>query len=619
MIYLYLLILLLNTSIFYKTIFNKKIEETLPITILTYILIIFITGIYNAMNIGFILILILNLCLFIINILNFIKRKNTKNIITPSLILFIISYLFLIIITYGKVASKWDEFSHWALVVKNMFTLDNFGLGSDSNLMFKTYLSGTSMFQYFCMKLNGTFNESILYLGMDTMIISFLVPIVSSIKTKNNFLQCILYFTIILIPTIFYDNIYSSVYVDGILGIVFAYSLYSYFNNRENKLNAFDITNLICSLTMLVFIKESGLLFAIITYIIILIDNLFIRNKLKLKNFWKNNRYLILSILPPLIVKIIWTLLLKVNNVESSATNSILDTTFNILKTNILPYQKETIKAFVKATFETNLTNSPIHFSYYLLFSVSIILGLITSNMTKKEENKSIKILNILIVLGYIGYALLVLLTYISVFSEYEATRLASFDRYMDSYALGVLIIQLAILIKELATNKQKLTIFIISLFAIFSFSINSETMLNVTIGSPADTINGLKIREEYNIYKNKITKYLNTNEKLYFISTNDSGFDYYVAKYEITPIKISPGAWSIGSPYDENDIWTKNKTKEEWKKELLENYDYVYLYDIDNEFKETYGELFENENIKDNQLYKVINTSYEYILTLVE
>ena len=85
MIYLYLLILLLNTSIFYKTIFNKKIEETLPITILTYILIIFITGIYNAMNIGFILILILNLCLFIINILNFIKRKNTKNIITPSL------------------------------------------------------------------------------------------------------------------------------------------------------------------------------------------------------------------------------------------------------------------------------------------------------------------------------------------------------------------------------------------------------------------------------------------------------------------------------------------------------------------------------------------------------
>ena len=170
--YILLIFLLLNTSLFYSTIFNKKIEQTIFLSIFSYIFILFVFGIFSILNVGFITILILNGILFIINVHSFIKRKIdlNKNVLTTGLILFIISYLIIVWQSFGKLANSWDEFSHWALVVKNMYGLGNLGLGSDSTVMVKTYLSGTSLFQYFCTKLCGEFRESMLYVGMDLLI-----------------------------------------------------------------------------------------------------------------------------------------------------------------------------------------------------------------------------------------------------------------------------------------------------------------------------------------------------------------------------------------------------------------------------------------------------------------
>ena len=128
--------------------------------------------------------------------------------------------------------------------------------------------------------------------------------------------------------------------------------------------------------------------------------------------------------------------------------------------------------------------------------------------------------------------------------------------------------------------------------------------------------------RAKFDVFKKLLNTNVQENEKVYFIATNTNGQDYYIAKYEATPIKFNPYAWSIGDEaYSNEDIWTVIIPVSQWKQELIDNYEYVYLHNVDEKFIELYGSLFSDgkENIKNNQLYRVNKTEEtETILELV-
>lgn len=621
--YILILILLLNTSMFYSTIFDKKMGQTLFLSVFSYIIILFIFGVFGFLNAGFITILLLNILLFGCNINSFLKKKIDikKNVLTIGLLLFLLSYIIIIWQSLGKLASSWDEFSHWALVVKNMYGLGNLGLGSDSTVMIKDYLSGTSLFQFFCVKLCGEFKESMLYVGMDLILISFIIPIIEVLKKKNNVLKCVLYFILFFIPVMFYPSLYSSLYVDGILGLCFGYTLYSYFNNREKNLTKFDVINLMMSFAMLIFIKDFGIVLLLISFAIILIDNMFIKNKFKfkIKEIWNNN-LIILSVLPALLIKFIWMVTLSVYNVGGgSSSSSIIDTILNIFTFNLVKYQKEVVLSFAEATTSYSLTSDTfISVTYIVSMFIVFLIGYFIIKNSKKENKNTMSLMITLLLLGFIAYAGLILLAYLSVFSSYEALRLASFTRYMGSYALGAIFAVLAILSKNLSYNEKKFGVFIMILLSIFIIEFNFITVLKF-IGGPIIN-NSQNVREPYVEFLEKTSKYVGENDCLYFISTNDNGIDYYIARYELTPNKMNPNTgWSIGYSYSDEDIWTVYKSPDDWRNELIEGYSYVYLYDIDEEFIGLYEDLFIDSNIEDNQLYKVNKTVGYPILEFVK
>lgn len=621
--YIFLILLLLNASIAFSTFFNKKVEQTLVLSIFLYILILFLCGVLGSLNLGFIMILITNGGLLVYNIYSFLRKRINinKNILTVGLILFIISYIVIVWNSIDRVASSWDEFSHWATVVKNMFDLGNLGIGTDSTVMVKDYLSGTSLFQFFCVKLCGKFNESMLYVGMDVMLIAFIIPIFNIFKKKNSFISCVLYFVLFLTPTLFYPTVYSSLYVDAILGLAFAYSIYSYFDNREKKLDKFVIINLMMSLSMLVFIKDFGLVLMLITFGIILLDNMFIKNKFNLKKVVKDNYLLCLTIIPALLIKVIWVVALNVYGVVSDGSgSSILVTVKNMISLNFLDYQKEVIASFVNATVSTSLTNTFIPITYIIALFIMVIISYFIIKNSKRDKKSTMMLVTTFIILGAVVYAGLILLAYLAVFSSYEALRLASFARYMGTYALGAIFLLFAIIIKTLSDDENKLGIFSMILLGIFIINFSFATLLNMTVFARSNSKISNKVREPYKEFTYKTSKYMKKNDYLYFVSTNDNGIDYYIARYELTPNKMNKKfAWSIGIPYSEEDIWTVYKSEDEWREELLKDYEYVYLYDIDEQFVSQYKDLFINENIEDNQLYRVIETDEYSILQFVE
>lgn len=610
--YILLILLIINSSIAFATFFKRKFEENLVLTIVSYITIIFLTGVFGNLNIGFYLILLLNLLLLGYNIYSIIKKKVNlqEQVFTFGFILFVITYILILWVSAARNSVQWDEFSHWSLVTKNMFKLGNLGLGEDANLLCRSYLSGTSMFQFFCTKLSGEFKEGMLYIGMNIMIVSTIIPMFKNLKSRRRLIAYICYGIMFFIPMYFYPTIYKSIYVDGILALAFAYTLYSYFTDKDENLSKFKVINLMASFLFLGFIKNFGLVLAAGCLFIILVDNIFIRNKFSFKTLWKNSKFLWLAIIPMILVEAIWLGLLKYNKINDVETSGILPTILNFVKGDLLPYQETTAKNYILALFETPLTIG-YPFSFIMCICLSIILAYI---VVKQSDNK--KIISVMLTLSIVGafaYAVLLLFVpFLSLFSEYEATRLASYARYMNSYILGLILIEMAIIITKLSENKEKFQKFTLIFFTIFVVTFPFGYIEQFTILARSDVQGTIDERSKFNDFERLLEENVQKDEKVYFIATNTNGFEYYVAKYIATPIKMQIAQWSISEePYYEGDIWTTVLTAEQWSNELINNYEYVYLYTIDEKFIANYGRLFYNgeENIRNNQLYKINKT----------
>lgn len=622
--YIILFLLIVNTTIAFSVISKKKFEENIIFTIVSYITILFLTGAIGNLNIGFYLIVLANIGMLIYNTISIIKgRVDVKEqILSFGFILFVISYMLILWISVGRMSAEWDEFSHWSLAVKNMFTLGNLGLGEDSNLLCKNYLSGTSIFQFFCTKLCGEFKEGMLYVGMNVMLVSTIIPIFKNIKSKKNLLAYICFGIMFCIPMYFYTQIYKTIYVDGILALAFANTLYSYFSNRDEKLTKFKVLELMSNLTFLIFIKDFGLVFAAGSIFIILVDNLFVKNKFHIKDIWKNSKYILLATMPIFLIKTTWMLTLNFNNVITvSDTSNILPTIINFIKGNLLPYQEETITNYITALFETPLTVT-YSLTFVICVCIAIILAYIVISYTNEKRKKSVAVMLTLAVIGAGAYAILLMFVpFLTMFSEYEALKLASYSRYMNSYILGLIFMELSMIIVQISEDKKKFNKFILISFAIFTMTFPFSLIEQMTI-TARKNINDTQIqRSAYYEFSKQLLENVENDEKVYFIATNTTGYEYYVAKYEATPVKLNSYGWSLSNePYYEGDVWTQMVTAEDWKQQLLYEYDYVYLYNIDEKFIENYGTLFYNiKDINNNQLYKVNkSSSTETILELV-
>lgn len=629
MAYIILLLLIINTSISITTFFKRKIEETFFLSIFSYTFIIYLMGvIFNSLNIGFYLIIFFNILLLIYNVFGFIKKKiNFKQqFFTVGFFLFLISFCFILWISIGRKCTEWDEFSHWVLVVKNMNSLGNFGLGSESTVMVKSYLSGTSLFQYFCTKLSPEFNESLCFVGMNLTLMSLIVPAFKNIKKNNKFLAFLLFGTLLFIPIVFYYNIYTSLYVDAILAVTFAYAIYSYFSNYEEGLSRFQLINIACSLCMLILIKDFGLLFACGVFVVILIDNLFIRDKFRFnfKYIWDKTKFLFLTLVPMILVKFTWMMILKSISSDSSSTSSILSGFENIFTGNLLPHQPETIRLYMEALYSKSLSNViSLNLSFSICMCIAIGLAyIIISNVKNKGLKKAFSVTLFLTILGAILYAIVLLFVpYLTLFSEYEALRLASYSRYMNSYIFGLLFMELCMIIKVLSPYKKRFGNFIIILFILLAFNINHAYIINLTFNARQQVKSTQESRSNFDTLVKIKNEHLKGADSIYFVATNTVGAEFYIAKYELTPNKINQDnfGWSIGVPYYEGDIWTKNISCEQWREDLKENYDYVYLYMVDDQFIDLYGKLFNSKEIQNNQLYKVNkDVKNEELLTLV-
>ncbi len=623
-------------ALFYAIVFKKRITETYFLSTATIIIILFLTGLLNfkgSLLFGYSILLSFSLFSLIYSIKKYLKNRELikETWLIQGLVILGIFFTFSLFLNYRRMFINWDEFSHWGSILKNMYSLDALGTFKEtSGHVVKTYLEGSSLFQYFWMRPFSQYTEYPAYIASNVLYFSIFCTFIK----KYDFRNVLFVFSAILIPLLTDGIFYSSLYVDTIIGLLFgaAFVFYHYY---KYEASLFGVIIVLATISVLSLVKDMGFVYSAVLIFLFSVDSLlFKRASLRtlfaqIKSFLKRTRLFLLLSSPVIItflITLLWKLNIKLTNIDTGETNVtkgfqlVSENIISIINGNLQPYHSNIINNFQEA-----LINEPIFSSYFSYISLligtiitSILLSLI---LRKKEINVKRMIINFFIlIIGSLSVVFVILITYLFIFTEYEALTLASFGRYIMSYFVGIFFAFLIFILLEprKALDQKPFSPFlkesstIIKYFLIFSLYFllifNTRGSINTHLLNARESVHSsIATREDYSGIISW-TKYIPEGKEgeLYIIAQADKGFVKLMTIYNLIPTEmewITDYSVSTEHYYPEYP-WTKIITPEEWGDYVLENYEYVYIFKHDENFINLYGQFF--DEVRDDALYEV-------------
>ncbi len=195
-----------------------------------------------------------------------------------------VGYLFLFLVMIimafylkGRLFTHYDNFSHWAIVIKRMLTAGRLPNFSDSIITFQEYPLGSASYIYFFVKLIGE-AEANQMLAQIYMITAALLPLFSFVR-KNKFPAAIIMLS--LTNFLFLCNIRpTELLVDTLLPIMGISGLLFVMTHCKEDLTGFKLFCAACYMVQLMQIKNSGIFF-VLFIVLILCYQSFRQHKLK--------------------------------------------------------------------------------------------------------------------------------------------------------------------------------------------------------------------------------------------------------------------------------------------------------------------------------------------------
>ena len=506
-----------------------------PFTFILIGILEYIFGILNILKVGS-LVLFLSSLIYLVFV--FIKDKQIiKNYIKriKKLSTIIVIFLFIYITIIGSISHilHYDNFSHWALIVKSMFKYDMLPNFEHSYIAFKGYQPGSACFIYYFGLLAGK-TESCMIIGHNYLTFAFLSVLFNFISKdkkiiKNIFLVCFFIF-INITSFIGFNNLLVDILISTIS--IYLYIIIYIYKDNLDKTFKYSIPVMI----YLLLVKNIGLVmdgFFIIYLIIIGIKN---------KQYKVLIKYVVITG-----IILLFTLLTWQGHVKMAYGSSALESKHSLSIQNISSSIKELgpkkIKQFIKI-YVTNIftikNNAPS--IYMIIFN---IIGLICMILSKSKK----KVLKVLLSLDFVFFFYWLILGVLYIFSMpwFEAKVLACYDRYMMTIVFIVIGIFIFYLFNEEEIKyKSILMIFVSIILVVPGFFY--KNFIQLLVG-----IDGYKESRVYEVDK-IIDDIPKENTKYYIyspISDNRNGFIRYVFKYKLSTDKVIV----IDDTYDKSKI----------------------------------------------------------------
>lgn len=603
--------------------YNRKYENVLPITCIGMVLLLFLFGILGHLKLGFYTILAIAFIIYLFTAIYLLKHKSYKtffqNMITPGSIIFLIAFCVLSVLNYGRLASAWDEFSHWMDIVKVMATLDDFGTNPAAHSFAMSYPPGMSLFQYFLQKCcllvhpDGVFNEWRAYLAYQIFFFGISAPFFQKCFFKKPFGILLVFVIVYFSPLVFFTSIYSSIYIDPFVGILAGCGFAAIITQEEKDNFYLVYICLLCS--MLVLAKDIGAFFAVFLAAACIAD--FILQKQSRKRTLVCMCSIFLATGLP---RFLWDYEVGLSLADKAFSEKIsILTVLNVFLGKDNSYRKTVLEKYENRLIDAGIPigNTGVQINYICFIVAMIVFSFVIYRMIMSQTTAPRFSIICTFVIEHgmlLCYIFVLCVIYVFLFSEYEAVRLASFARYINTAFLCVWFTNLLALSDVLICHADKFRnqqLFLLCMIALLVIGAPGKPIYQFVTRKTVES--SISKRSKYEKLTKKIMNTCDGTATIYFISQGNNGSDFVITKFNVRPNLLNEAygeagsTWSLGGPFYDGDIWYVDKTPEEWWGELEANCDYVAIYKLNDYFLETYGNLFENlEEIAENELYIV-------------
>ncbi|HML68053.1 MAG TPA: hypothetical protein PKA81_06600 [Clostridia bacterium] len=322
----------------------------------------------------------------------------------------------------------YDNFSHWAVVVKYMLVTDRFPDAASAIIDFKSYPLGSSSFLYYVGRIVGN-GEGVMLIGQAILLFAGFYAIFGVIRDQKRFLLAALLG--LGCSTMAYFNIsirINNLLVDFLLPVLALAAIGVLLVERKRFFTA--CLAVLPVLGLLAIVKNTGVFFALLGYVFLLYRSIQFQNAdAKLRPFfWGALVTIVLSLVP----LILWSAHTSVA-FPSDAGKFSYD--FQSISSFALDKTPDQISYIVQLFLYTATQLSQLPTLGFVIFNgVAIICFLIARFVFHKKWKlmQTLLLLDLAVVLYYGG----ILVMYILAMPLDEALRLAGFDRYASSMIL---------------------------------------------------------------------------------------------------------------------------------------------------------------------------------------
>lgn len=498
--------------------------EFIPAIVLSSIgLIMFIGGILNMLILCERAILFVGCFLFVINI----SKVNIQTVFSPGISVFAVSTIILLVACKFIDFYVWDNYSHWALIVKNMLSTNRFPNFEDTMIIFQSYPTGSASFIYFICRIVGN-TEGIMLFGQYWLTLSAMVTLYGAIKNYTFFNTFCITVTGFFLLFINMDS--NGLMVDNLLSALGIASIVILFYYRQKL--SMGILSTMPILCYLVEVKNSGIFFVISCWIAMIF---FASINHKDTGYKKNKRLLsTLYITTPILFLLIWKK--HVQLVFVSGLTSLHSMSLSNFESVFAGKTVEDIKLICSAFIRRMCSITQNQFFILLLLFITLLIFTAIYNSKAKRMLCRIGVFSLIF---YLLYQISLLATYLFSMPVDEALRLASYNRYHITvivYLMGIMVFAFTFLegtIKKKEGFKRftyknsfsKIVLFTITLLFGFLFAIQLNTADVFQRNEKERRMELLEVIDQHKI----------PEKQSYIIYTNaeDNGYLYFLSRYE--------------------------------------------------------------------------------------
>ncbi|MCL2355025.1 MAG: hypothetical protein FWC68_04030, partial [Oscillospiraceae bacterium] len=353
------------------------------------------------------------------------------------------------------------------------------------------------------------------------------------------------------------------------------------------------------------------------------IDYLFFHRKTEKK---VNKLMLAIPILVVVLTFLSWELNKGLVSYEIIETVDIEEHITSFINFDFMPHQREIIRSFPEVMNERGLLyNRMVNVSTVGIVGYGIVGLMLYLTINKEKDNKRVIVNFLTIAFCFISYVMFLVVLYLFVFPLYEASLYPSFSRYILPFIIAIAMLVMGFMIKNITTKQNRDAIAYSVILVTLVIMLTDISIIRTLFDGE---ISGYDRRRSAEYRASIIKDNTDLQSRIWFwsfgvnrASRNDTIFLAY-------PHRIASREWCFnlpddtetgdrarrfstmpaGLPYGETAEYTVGYTPYEIKEILYNEFDYVFLHGIMEEFIYNFKGVFENpDEITWRSLYKVV------------